>query len=109
MYTEEEKKITFEDIDIIYKAASLIGKSILQCEKWNFDGTFNKNMKVPGELSRFLRWVITGPATFNDVLKEEDVNRRVRRLADSTINMKHSLGGKLPERTHTSSLTVIHF
>ena len=33
----------------------------------------------------FFRWVITGLATFEDVLKEEDVKARVNRLVDSTI------------------------
>ena len=73
-------------MDYIYKAAAaIIRKSTLKCGKWEFNGSFDFDKDVPEELGRVFHWVITGPATSEDVLKEEDVKAGVNRLVNSTI------------------------
>ena len=84
-YTKEDNYTSFQGLDYIYKAAAVIRKSTLKCGKWEFNGSFDFDKNVPEELSRFFHWVITGPATFEDVLKEEDVKARVNPLVNSTI------------------------
>ena len=84
-YTKEDIYISFAGLDYIYKAAAIIRKSTLKCGKWEFNGSFDFDKNVPEELSIFLRWVITGPATFEDILKEEDIKARVNCLVNSTI------------------------
>ena len=83
--SSKETNISFDDMDYVYKAAGIIRRGILKYGKWEFDGSFNLENNVPEELINFFRWVLAGPVTFDQVLKEDEVKRRATRLTHSTI------------------------
>ena len=90
LFSCTKKGISFDEMDCMYKAAGITrmeggGGGILKYEKWEFDGSFNLENNVPEELINFFRWILAGPVTFDQVLKEGEVKRISTRLTHSTI------------------------